>query len=69
MGGARDRPRTTMRFVTQLVGVALYMAERMAEEGVVSRYECDGLQTRLAAVLEFKRQRSGEALPTASINS
>jgi hypothetical protein len=51
VGGARDRPRESMRFVTQLVGVALYMAERMAEEGVVSRYECDGLQTRLAAAL------------------
>jgi hypothetical protein len=49
--GARDQRRERADFVTQLVGVALFMAGRMAEEGTIGRYECDGLQARLAAAL------------------
>jgi hypothetical protein len=49
--GARDQPGDQITFVTRLVGVAIFMSGRLAEEGSLRRHNYEGLVERLAGVL------------------
>jgi hypothetical protein len=51
VGGERGKPRDNVVFVTELAGVAIYMAERMAEDGVLRWDEYADFLSRIEASL------------------